>query len=107
MENLLDQFKKLIVDYGNLQESLEFEKSNKVHEEITKVYNKIIKNPEGVKSITSCMDDDNPWIRLWSAAFTKDIYPEKAKKVFTELSLRDDLISSDAELHLYLLEENK
>jgi 3-methyladenine DNA glycosylase AlkC len=54
--------------------------------EIDEVYNKIILERNGREILAKLMDDDNAWVRLYVAAASKDIYPEKAKATFIELA---------------------
>lgn len=108
MNQVLIKFKMLLLRQANLEKDLEFDKSTELNKEITEVYNDLISFSGGVNSLLELMQDKNPWVRFWVASSLRESYPEEARIVFTELSLRDDLISSKAELQLYMLgEENE
>lgn len=103
MEKLIEEYRNLASKQGKLEEELEYDKSKEMDAVIGTVYTKIIEKPGGGEALAKLMDDDNAWVRLYAAAASKDIYPEKAKAIFTELATRDELISLKAELNLHTL----
>ena len=106
IEELTKKYRELLLKQAELEEDLEFDDSTELNDEITKVYEEIVKHPEGADIIAGYMDDENPWVRLWSAAASKNLYPDKAKAVFTELATRDELISLKASLNLHTLSQD-
>jgi hypothetical protein len=99
----IDEYKDLVSKQGTLEESFEHDASREMDPAIEKVFTEIITESNGREALAELMNDDNPWVRLYAAAASKDLYPERAKAIFTELATRDDLISLKAELNLHTL----
>lgn len=89
-EALIAGYRHLAEQHGDYKETANHVEANRVHQELTRLFDEI-KRIEGlVHQLQPLLGDPNPWVRLWAAAGLRDYHPDIAEQTLNKLVVDDE-----------------
>ncbi len=87
LDKLINKYIEAAILQGKATNEAKSKTGNQQYTIISKIYHQLKNDPEvGLLPLVKLLNHSNDYVRLWAAAHTLSINPEKAEKVLMELS---------------------
>ncbi len=91
--NLVDEYRKQAVKYGQYTAKCDTKKVNSTHDKIMELATEILNSPQP-ESLRTLLDDNDEWVQLYSATHYLEVNETIASKRLRSLSKSKDPIIS-------------